>query len=114
MKLYAWIDDNAIITTPVLEYAPVGAQEYNVLHVEQLVIDEGRIIVDYEQPSAVKTAKQAGTDLRSEVILKASIESHIIDKEFVAAGLKEGTSLTEDQYLELLTEYKEVVDRLNN
>lgn len=114
MKLYAWIDDGAIVTTQILEYAPAGAQEYNVLHVEQLVIDEGRIIVDYEQPSAAKTAKQVGIDLRSEGVLKASIQSHIIDKEFVAAGLKEETSLTEAQYLELLTEYKEVVDRLNN
>ena len=114
MKLYAWIDDGAIVTTQVVDYAPAGAQEYNVLYEDQLVIDEGRIIVDYEQKSSVVTAKQSGTDLRSEGILKASIESHIIDKEFVAAGLKEETSLTEEQYLELLTEYKEVVDRLNN
>ena len=47
MKLYAWIDDGAIVTTQVLEYAPTGAQEYNVLYEDQLVIDEGRIIVDY-------------------------------------------------------------------
>jgi hypothetical protein len=114
MKLYATIDDGTIVSSIDESCLPNrNGQEYDVDHVDQLVIEDGKIVVDKTQLNKIEVFKQLNIDRGRLSQLRDLALNHILDKELNNLGLIEISSENQEEFKNILTEYKYLKEKLS-
>jgi|688.fasta_scaffold309851_4 hypothetical protein len=114
MKLYATIDGGTIVASIEKSFLPNDNwQEYEVDYVDQLVIVNNQIVVDKTQPNKIEVYKQQGRDRNRFGELSQIISDYVADKELYNNGIIDSMSITEEEYRNILIEYKSLKDKLS-
>jgi hypothetical protein len=114
MKLYATIDGGTVVASVNSSFLPNDHwAEYEVDHVDQLVITDNNIVVDKTQPNKIEVYKQQGKDRNRFGELSQIISDYVADKELYNNGIIDSMSITEEEYRNILIEYKSFKDKLS-
>ena len=114
MKIYATIDGGTVVTSTESSYLPNDNwREYEVDYIDQLVINSGNIVIDRSQPNKIEVYKQLARDQFRLSELKELIKDYSADKELYNNGIIDSMSITEEEYRNILLEYKSLKDRLS-
>jgi hypothetical protein len=113
MKVFAGIDGGTIVSSPIQEYLNVESKEYEIDHIDQLVILDGKIVVDENQPNRIQEYKKRITEQNKLEELRQTISNYITDRELYNNGIIDSINITEEEYKNILTEFKELKDKLS-
>jgi len=113
MKVFATIDQGVIISSPEISFLPnKNGIEYEVNHTGQLVIKNGKIEVDLSIPDPIELYKKKMIDQGRLNQLNNIISNHIIEKELYNNGIVDDLSISDQEYKNILIEYKELKSKL--
>jgi len=113
MKLYATIDGGTVVASINSSFLPNDHwAEYEVDHVDQLVITDNNIVVDKTQPNKIEVYKQLARDQNRIAELKEIISDYVADKELYNNGIIDSMSITEEEYKNLLIEFKTLKEKI--
>jgi len=113
MKLYATIDSGTVVSSIESSFLPNEHwKEFEVDHVDQLVIKDNDIVVDKTQPNRIETYKQLSRNRSRLIELKDIISNHIADRELYNIGITTSMSLTEEEYKNVLLEFNTLRNNL--
>ena len=114
MKIYATIDGGTVVTSTESSYLPNDNwRKYEVDYIDQLVINSGNIVIDRSQPNKIEVYKQLARDQSRLSEIKQIISDNVAEKELYTNGIIDSMSMTEDEYKNLLLEFKDLKDKLS-
>ena len=113
MEIYAGIEHGVIVSSNIQEHLTVPSEKYEVDHIDQLVLQNGSIVVDKTQPNKIEVYKQLARDQSRLSEIKQIISNYVAEKELYTNGIIDSMSMTEDEYKNLLLEFKDLKDKLS-
>lgn len=114
MKVFATIDQGVIVSSSEISFLPnKSGKEYNVEHTGQLIIKDGKIEIDRTIPDPIKVYKQTMINQSRLSQLNTIITDYVLNRELYNNGLIDNMNITEEEYKNILLEYKELKDKLS-
>ena len=113
MEIYAGIQHGIVVCSNIQEHLTVPSKKYEVDYIDQLVLQNGSIVVDKTQPNKIEVYKQLARDQSRLSEIKQIISDYVAEKELYTNGIIDSMSMTEDEYKNLLLEFKDLKDKLS-
>ena len=114
MKLFATIDGGTIVSSIESSFLPNSNWEkFEVDHIDQLVIQGGKIVVDKTQPNKIQVYKQLARDQSRLIELRAIIGGYVAEKELYNNDIIDSMPIAEEEYKNILIEFKNLKDKLS-